>query len=234
MHTEEITYQYEDKNYVGFVAYPEKELAPLVLIAHTWAGRDSFVEEKAKELAELGYVAMAVDMYGDGKVGSSTEENQSLMTPLVENRDHLKGVIKAALTSGKSLKGVDVNKVAAIGYCFGGLVVLDLARSGAELSGVVSFHGLLMGSEIAKDGIRSKVLVLHGERDPMVPLDMVDEFQKEMTQANADWQLHSYGNTYHAFTNPEANDASLGTQFNKDSNNRSWQSMNNFFDEIFS
>ncbi len=234
MNTEEITYQYEDKNYKGFVAYPEKELAPLVLIAHTWAGRDSFVEEKAKELAELGYVAMAVDMYGDGKVGSSTEENQSLMTPLVENRDHLKGVIKAALTSGKSLKGVDVNKVAAIGYCFGGLVVLDLARSGAELNGVVSFHGLLMGSEIAKDGIRSKVLVLHGERDPMVPLDMVDEFQKEMTQANADWQLHSYGNTYHAFTNPEANDASLGTQFNKDSNNRSWQSMNNFFDEIFS
>tara|TARA_Y100001960_G_C14695191_1_gene838620 strand:- start:71 stop:775 length:705 start_codon:yes stop_codon:yes gene_type:complete len=234
MNTEEITYQYEDKNYIGFVAYPEKELAPLVLIAHTWAGRDSFVEEKAKELAELGYVAMAVDMYGDGKVGSSTEENQSLMTPLVENRDHLKGVIKAALTSGKSLKGVDVNKVAAIGYCFGGLVVLDLARSGTELNGVVSFHGLLMGSEIAKDGIRSKVLVLHGERDPMVPLDMVDEFQKEMTQANADWQLHSYGNTYHAFTNPEANDASLGTQFNKDSNNRSWQSMNNFFDEIFS
>ncbi len=234
MNTEEITYQYEDKNYVGFVAYPEKELAPLVLIAHTWAGRDSFVEEKAKELAELGYVALAVDMYGDGKVGSSTEENQSLMTPLVENRDHLKGVIKAALTSGKSLKGVDVNKVAAIGYCFGGLVVLDLARSGTELNGVVSFHGLLMGSEIAKDGIRSKILVLHGERDPMVPLDMVDEFQKEMTQANADWQLHSYGNTYHAFTNPEANDASLGTQFNKDSNNRSWQSMNNFFDEIFS
>ena len=234
MNTEEITYQYEDKNYVGFVAYPEKELAPLVLIAHTWAGRDSFVEEKAKELAELGYVAMAVDMYGDGKVGSSTEENQSLMTPLVENRDHLKGVIKAALTSGKSLKGVDVNKVAAIGYCFGGLVVLDLARSGTELNGVVSFHGLLMGSEIAKDGIRSKILVLHGERDPMVPLDMVDEFQKEMTQANADWQLHSYGNTYHAFTNPEANDASLGTQFNKDSNNRSWKSMNNFFDEIFS
>ena len=234
MNTEEITYQYEDKNYVGFVAYPEKELAPLVLIAHTWAGRDSFVEEKAKELAELGYVAMAVDMYGDGKVGSSTEENQSLMTPLVENRDHLKGVIKAAFTSGKSLKGVDVNKVAAIGYCFGGLVVLDLARSGTELNGVVSFHGLLMGSEIAKDGIRSKILVLHGERDPMVPLDMVDEFQKEMTQANADWQLHSYGNTYHAFTNPEANDASLGTQFNKDSNNRSWKSMNNFFDEIFS
>ena len=156
------------------------------------------------------------------------------MTPLVENRDHLKGVINEALTKGKSLKGVDVNNVAAIGYCFGGLVVLDLARSGTEVNGVVSFHGLLMGSEIAESGISSKILVLHGERDPMVPLEMVDEFQKEMTNANADWQLHSYGNTYHAFTNPEANDPSLGTQFNKDSNNRSWQSMNNFFEEIFS
>ena len=234
MKTEEINYQYEDKNYIGFVAYPEKELAPLVLIAPSWAGRDSFVEEKAKELAKMGYVAMAVDMYGDGKVGSSTEENQSLMTPLVENRDHLKGVIIAALTAGKSLKEVDVNNVAAIGYCFGGLVVLDLARSGIDLNGVVSFHGLLMRSEIAESGIKSKILVLHGERDPMVPLEMVDEFQKEMTEANADWQLHSYGNTYHAFTNPQANDASLGTQFNEGSNNRSWQSMNNFFDEIFS
>ena len=234
MKTEEITYHYEDKNYIGFVAYPDKELAPLVLIAHTWAGRDSFVEERAKEVAELGYIAKAVDMYGDGKIGSSTEENQSLMTPLVENRNLLKGVINAALSHGKSLEGVDVNNVAAIGYCFGGLVVLDLARSGTELNGVVSFHGLLMGSEIAEAGVRSKILVLHGERDPMVPLNMVDEFQKEMTEANADWQLHSYGNTYHAFTNPEANDPSLGTQFNEDSNNRSWQSMNSFFDEIFS
>ena len=233
MKTEEITYHYDDKNYIGFVAYPEKELAPLVLIVHTWAGRDSFVEERAKELAELGYVAMAVDMYGDGKIGSSTEENQSLMTPLVENRDLLKGIINAALSHGKSLEGVDVNNVAAIGYCFGGLVVLDLARSGTELNGVVSFHGLLMGSEIAEAGVRSKILVLHGERDPMVPLDMVDSFQKEMTDAGADWQLHSYGGTYHAFTNPDANDPNLGTQFNQYANDRSWQSMKNFFDEIF-
>ena len=233
MKTEVINYQYKDKDYLGYVAYPDKDLAPLVLIAHTWAGRDSFVEERAKDLAGLGYVAMAVDMYGDGKIGNSTEENQSLMTPLVENRDQLKGIINSALSRGKSLQGVDANKVAAIGYCFGGLGGLDLARSGTELNGVVSFHGLLMGSEIAEVGINAKILVLHGERDPMVPLDMVDDFQKEMTEANADWQLHSYGNTYHAFTNPDANDPSLGTAFNEDSNNRSWQSMNNFFDEIF-
>ena len=95
MKTEVITYQYENRDYSGYVAYPEKDLAPLVLIVHTWAGRDSFVEERAKDLAGLGYVAMAVDMYGDGEVGSSTVENQSLMTPLVENRDRLKGVINA-------------------------------------------------------------------------------------------------------------------------------------------
>ena len=184
MKTEVINYQYKDKDYLGYVAYPDKDLAPLVLIAHTWAGRDSFVEERAKDLADLGYVAMAVDMYGDGKIGNSTEENQSLMTPLVENRDQLKGIINSALSRGKSLQGVDANKVAAIGYCFGGLVVLDLARSGTELNGVVSFHGLLMGSEIAEVGINAKILVLHGERDPMVPLDMVDEFQKEMLTGN--------------------------------------------------
>ena len=233
MKTEEIAYQHEDSNYIGFVAYPEKDLAPLVLIAPSWAGRDSFVENKAKELAELGYVAMAVDMYGEGRVGSSTEENQSLMTPLVENRDQLKGIINSALTCGKSLNGVDVEKVAAIGYCFGGLVVLDLARSGTDISGVVSFHGLLMSSDISTDGIQAKVLVLHGERDPMVPLSMVDDFQKEMTEAEADWQLHSYGNAYHAFTNKEANDPNLGTQYNENADKRSWQSMMNFFAEIF-
>jgi dienelactone hydrolase len=172
-------------------------------------------------------------MYGEGKVGSDTSENESLMTPLIADRQDLKQRILAALEIGRSLAGVDPSKVAAIGYCFGGLVVLDLARSGADVNGVVSFHGLLMPSPISPQGIQSKILVLHGERDPMVPLNMVDDFQKEMTAANADWQLHSYGGTYHAFTNPDANDPSLGTQFNENSNKRSWDSMLNFFNEIF-
>jgi len=110
---------------------------------------------------------------------------------------------------------------------------LDLARSGSDVNGVVSFHGLLMDSKISEDGIKSKILVLHGERDPMVPLEMVDGFQQEMTQAGADWQLHSYGNAYHAFTNKEANDPDLGTEYNQDADRRSWQSMMNFFQEIF-
>jgi len=233
MKTEEINYSYDQINYKGFVAYPDKDKAPLILIAPSWAGRDEFVKDKARELAQEGFVAMAIDMYGEAKVGSSTEENQSMMTPLVEDRDKLKGIVNAALEAGKQLDEVDNSKVAAIGYCFGGLVVLDLARSGSNVRGVVSFHGLLMDSEISENGIKSKILVLHGERDPMVPLSMVDEFQKEMTEAGADWQLHSYGNAYHAFTNKEANDPNLGTQYNKDADRRSWKSMMNFFEEIF-
>ena len=233
MKTQEVNYKFGDQEYRAFVANPEKESAPLVLVVHTWAGRDDFVEKKAIELAEEGYVAMAVDMYGEAKVGTSTEENQSLMTPLIEDRDKLKAIINSAVEAGKKIDGVDSSKVAAIGYCFGGLVVLDLARSGTDISGVVSFHGLLMSSDISTDGIQAKVLVLHGERDPMVPLSMVDDFQKEMTEAGADWQLHSYGNAYHAFTNKEANDPNLGTQYNKNADKRSWQSMMNFFAEIF-
>ena len=233
MKTETVNYQAKNIDLKGYVAFPDVDNAPLVLIAHTWAGKDEFVHQRAEELAALGYVGFAVDMYGNGKVGADTAENESLMTPLVSDRDMLKDRIVSALNYGKSLPGVDSSRAAAIGYCFGGLVVLDLARSGEDLNGVVSFHGLLMPSDISEKGIKAKVLVLHGERDPMVPLDMVDTFQKEMTEAEADWQLHSYGGTYHAFTNPDANDPSLGTQFNKSANERSWQSMKNFFAEIF-
>ena len=233
MKTETVNYQAKNIDLKGYVAFPDADNAPLVLIAHTWAGKDEFVHQRAEELAALGYVGFAVDMYGNGKVGAATAENESLMTPLVSDRDMLKDRIVSALNYGKSLPGVDSSRAAAIGYCFGGLVVLDLARSGEDLSGVVSFHGLLMPSDISEKGIKAKILVLHGERDPMVPLDMVDTFQKEMTEADADWQLHSYGGTYHAFTNPDANDPNLGTQFNKSANDRSWQSMKNFFAEIF-
>ena len=233
MKTETVNYQAKNIDLKGYVAFPDAENAPLVLIVHTWAGKDEFVHQRAEDLAALGYVGFAVDMYGNGKVGADTAENESLMTPLVSDRNMLKDRIVSALNYGKSLPGVDSSRAAAIGYCFGGLVVLDLARSGEDLSGVVSFHGLLMPSDISEKGIKAKVLVLHGERDPMVPLDMVDTFQKEMTEAEADWQLHSYGGTYHAFTNPDANDPNLGTQFNKSANDRSWQSMKNFFAEIF-
>ena len=233
MKIQEVRYECNEKKMVGYAAFPDSKSSPLVLIAPTWAGKDNFVHERACDLANLGYTAFAIDMYGDGKVGSGPSENESLMTPLLENRDMLKQRVLAALEIGKNLNGVDSSKVAAIGYCFGGLVALDLARSGADINGVVSFHGLLMPSPIAQNGIKSKVLVLHGERDPMVPLSMVNVFQQEMTKENVDWQLHSYGGTYHAFTNPDANDIEMGALFNDEANKRSWNSMLNFFNEIF-
>ena len=233
MKIQEVRYECNEKKMVGYAAFPDSKSSPLVLIAPTWAGKDNFVHERACDLANLGYTAFAIDMYGDGKVGSGPSENESLMTPLLENRDMLKQRVLAALEIGKNLNGVDSSKVAAIGYCFGGLVALDLARSGADINGVVSFHGLLMPSPIAQNGIKSKVLVLHGERDPMVPLSMVNDFQQEMTKENVDWQLHSYGGTYHAFTNPDANDIEMGALFNDEANKRSWNSMLNFFNEIF-
>ena len=158
MKTELVNYE-SDINLKGYLAYEGEEKKPLVLVVHTWAGKDDFVHKKAESLAELGYVGFAVDMYGDGKTGSDAAENESMMTPLVSDRDLLKARINSALEYGKSLSYVDSSKVAAIGYCFGGLVVLDLARSGANVSGVVSFHGLLMGSDINSSGLKSKVLV---------------------------------------------------------------------------
>lgn len=208
---------------------------PAVLICHTWAGRNEFVKDKARKLAALGYVGFALDMYGDGKVGANNEENARLMQPLRADRALLQRRITAALAAVKELPSVDIDKIAAIGFCFGGLCVLDLARTGAALNGVVSFHGLLDPPSNTKGRqIKAKVLVLHGYDDPMaVPQQMV-ALQNELTEAGADWQLISYGNTMHGFTNPLANDPAFGTVYQPVTERRSWLAMQNFLDEIFS
>lgn len=207
---------------------------PAVLINHTWAGRDEFVAEKARKLAELGYVGFAVDMYGKGILGSGPEENARLMQPLMEDRAVLQKRMQAALHAVKSLPWVDDGKIAAIGFCFGGLCVLDLARTGADIKGVVSFHGLLGApGNIQGNAIKAKVLALHGHDDPMVPPEQVLAFEREMTAAGADWQLHAYGHTMHAFTNPVANNPDFGTVYQVDADRRSWQAMQNFLAELF-
>lgn len=220
----------------AFIAYDDalQGPRPAVLICHTWVGRDQFVAEKAKKLAELGYVGFALDMYGKGIVGSGPEENAKLMQPFVEDRALLQKRITAALQTVKLLPWTDGNKIAAIGFCFGGLCVLDLARTGADLQGVVSFHGLLGApGNTAGNVIKAKVLVLHGNDDPLAPVEKVVAIQKELTAAQADWQLHSYGNTVHAFTNPVANDPAFGTVYQPNADRRSWQAMRNFLEEIF-
>ncbi len=207
---------------------------PAVLINHAWGGRDDFVAEKAKKIASLGYVGFAVDMYGKGVSGSTPEENGKLMQPFMLDRPMLQQRMKAALATVRLMPWVDDSKIAAIGFCFGGLCALDLARTGAEIKGVVSFHGLLVPPGNTHDNaIKAKILALHGWDDPMVPIEQVHAFGREMTEAGADWQLHGYGNTMHAFTNPLANDPGFGTVYQPIADRRSWLAMQNFFTEIF-
>ncbi len=207
---------------------------PAVLINHAWGGRDGFVAEKAQKLAALGYVGFALDMYGKGILGSGPEENAKLMQPFMDDRDMLQKRSQAALAAVKLMPWVDDSKIAAIGFCFGGLCVLDLARTGADIKGVVSFHGLLGApGNTGNNRIKAKVLALHGNDDPMVPVEQVIAFQQEMTHAGADWQLHCYGNTMHAFTNPVANNPDFGTVYQPAADRRSWQSLCNFLEEIF-
>ncbi len=204
-----------------------------MLIAHAWAGRSAFEVDKARALAAAGYVGIAIDMYGKGVLGSSVEENSALMKPFLDNRAMLQARFHAALAAARQDPAVDPARVAAIGFCFGGLCVLDLARSGADVRGVVSFHGLL-GKPGNTDGrrITSKVLVLHGNDDPMVPVSDVVALEQELSAAGADWQIHTYGNTLHSFTNPEADDPGFGVKYDANADRRSRLAMLNFLDEV--
>jgi dienelactone hydrolase len=231
-----VAYVDGDTTLEGFFAFDDASTAlrPLVLIQHTWAGRDDFVLEKAGQLAALGYVGFAVDMYGNGKVGNSPEENASLMQPFIDDRAMLQQRVLAALKAAKCLPWVDDSRCAVIGFCFGGLCALDLARTGIDIRGVVSFHGLLNAPDNLRDTrIQAKVLALHGYNDPLARPEQILAFADEMTAAGADWQLHAYGNTVHAFTNPLVHDVAGGFSFDALANRRSWQAMQNFFTEIF-
>ncbi|MEL6830338.1 MAG: dienelactone hydrolase family protein, partial [Pseudomonadota bacterium] len=201
--TSAVEYEMDGTSYEGFLAMPSTAPKAVIAVAHAWGGQSDFDKDKAKLLAEWGYAGFAVDVYGVGQRGESVEECQALMTPLAENRALLQARLQRGLDEAKSQSGCE--KASAMGFCFGGLSVLDMARSGMRVDGVISFHGLL-GAPGNTDGntIAAKVLVLHGWSDPMATPDDVLAFAKEMDAAKADWQLHAYGDTLHAFTNPDA------------------------------
>lgn len=235
--TRKIEYSHRDQVFEGLIAVDNASETerPVVLVAHAWGGRDEFVEEKARDLAKLGYIGFALDLYGKGVRGGSQEENRALMTPLLEDRTLLQARMQTALETAASQPESDGSKVAAIGYCFGGLCVLDLARAGAELNAVVSFHGLFSppGNTVGRK-IKSRVLVLHGYDDPMATPDAMVALADELTQAGADWQIHAYGKTLHAFTNPAAADPDFGTVYDAQADKRSWRSMSEFLSDSFS
>jgi dienelactone hydrolase len=231
-----IDYGHGDQPLEGFLAWDDAggTPRPAVAIAHAWGGRSAFEEGRAIRLAEQGYVGFAIDMYGKGVRGSNPEENAGLMAPFLEDRPLLQARINESVSVLRQQPEVDAGRLAAMGFCFGGLCVLDLARSGSDVLGVASFHGLFAApGNTAGNRIGAKVLCLHGYDDPMVPPQSVLDLAAELTDAGADWQLHAYGNTLHSFTNPDANDPAMGAVYDAAADRRSWAALLDFLGEIF-
>jgi dienelactone hydrolase len=236
MRTELVPYREGDDAFDAFIAYPEdvKEPRPAVLVIHAFGGRDDFAENKARKLAELGYVGAAIDLYGVGKRGTDRASSQALMMGLVQNAPLLRRRLAAAYQAVRTLDAVDPVRMGAIGFCFGGMCAILSARMGLPLRGVVSFHGLLKIGEPLDARVHARILVLHGQDDPMVPPTDVAAFAEEMKRIHADWELHVYPRVMHSFTNPKANDASLGTVYDAEAERRSWLAMRRFFEDVLS
>ena len=230
-----VDYQHDQLTFKGFLAWDDDIATPgpAVAIVHSWAGRTEFEEGKAIALAQQGYVGFAVDMYGNGARGNTPEENTALMTPLMQDRELLQQRVARAVAVLRQQPEVDPSRVAAIGFCFGGLCVLDLARTGSDVNGVASFHGLF-GAPGNTDGkrITARVLCLHGYDDPMVQPPALLALATELTGAGADWQVHAYGNTVHAFTNPAANSPDMGAVYSATADRRSWAALLDFLQEV--
>lgn len=237
LRTEYVEYRDGDTLLEAYVAYDDalSGKRPCVLVAHDWTGRRDYACAGAERIAEMGYVGFALDVYGKGVFGrdGDTQGNSALMTPFAENRAKLRARMSAALVSAQSLSQVDASNIAAMGYCFGGMAVLELARSGAPVKGVVSVHGLLGQGETPNQRIPAKILCLHGHDDPMVTPAQLLAFETEMSEHGVDWQVHVYGGTTHAFTNPAANNANLGTVFSLNATRRAERSIANFLNELF-
>jgi dienelactone hydrolase len=237
IHTETIEYKQGDAVLEGYLAYDAslKGPRPGVLIVHQWKGLTDYEKKRAEMLAKLGYNVFALDIYGKGIRPQSSQEAGAQAGKYKSNRDLLRARAQAGLAVLQKHELTDPKQVAAIGYCFGGTTVIELARSGAGIAGVVIFHGGL-DSPHPQDGrnIKCKVLALQGADDPFVPAKDLAAFEDEMRQAKVDWELVKYGGAVHSFTEREAgNDPSKGAAYNEKADRRSWEAMQQFFAEIF-
>ncbi|MDX9731218.1 MAG: dienelactone hydrolase family protein [Bdellovibrionales bacterium] len=230
-------YSLAGKKYEGYLAYDDSKTGPLpgVLVAHNWMGVTDETKSKVDQLAELGYVAFAVDIYGKNSRPKNTEEAAALAGGFKKDRVPLRNRLHQGLKILREQKNVDKSKLAAVGYCFGGTAVLELARAGADVQGVVSFHGGL-DSPKPDDGkrIKARVLALHGADDPFVPAAELVAFEEEMRKHKVDWQLVKYGGAVHSFTEKAAgNDNAKGAAYNEKADKRAWLAMRTFLGEIF-
>jgi len=236
---ENTTYNKDNTTMNGYVVYKDsgQEKRPGVLVVHEWWGLNDYSKRRARELADLGYVAMAVDMFGNGQTASNPDEAMKLAGPFYQNPQLTKTRLDAALAKLKTYPEVDTNNIAAIGYCYGGFVVLNAAKLGEPLKGVVSFHGNLGGVKPDNNLLKAKVLVLHGEADPIVKPEEVNLFRKQMDSAGANYSFKAYPNAKHAFTNPAAdsieNKFHIGVGYNAEADKQSWKEMKDFLHQLF-
>ena len=238
MKTEVIEYKDGDVTCRGYLAYDETKTGkrPGILVMPEALGLGTHAKSRAERLAKLGYVALAGDPYGGGKEYATVAEAIKSATELMSDPVKTRSRGRAALDKLASLPQVDPNKLAEIGFCMGGTFGLELARDGAPLKGVVTFHSGLQTQKPAEPGkLKAKILINTGADDPMVQFDVVKAFEDEMNKAGADWQLISYAKTKHSFTNPDAASAGMpqALEYNKQTDERSWKAMVNFFEEIF-
>jgi dienelactone hydrolase len=223
----------------GFVAYDSNNTSkmPVVLVVHEWWGLNEYPKKRARQLAELGYLAMAVDMFGNGQTTGHPDTAQMLAGPFYQDPQMAKTRFDAAVAKVQTLTQADTSKIAAIGYCFGGGVLLNLARLGQNLDGVVSFHGSLIGTPASKDLLKAKILVCNGEADPMVPKVQVDLFKKQMDSIGASYTFKSYPDATHAFTNPDATATgkkfNIPVAYNAAADTASWKEMKDFLGTVF-
>ena len=231
-----VEYRHGDTVLEGYLAQDTavEGKRPGILVVHEWKGLNDYAKRRADQLAEMGYVAFAADMYGKGVRAKDHEEAGQLSGIYRGNRLLMRGRIKAALTALLAQPGVDPQKIGAIGYCFGGMAALELARSGADVKGVVGFHAPLDTPVPARRGsVKAKVLVLNGADDSFVSSGVPD-FEKEMKEAGVDYRLIQYPGAVHGFTVPEAgNDSSTGVAYNAEADQKSWEEMKRFFAELF-
>jgi dienelactone hydrolase len=241
--TREIRYQDADGTaLIGYFAYDDavEGKRPGVVVVHEWWGLNDYAKRRARDLAALGYNALAIDMYGDGKHTEHPQDAQAFMAAAMKDPAAAARRFDAGLELLKLQPNTNKHQLAAVGYCFGGKVVLDAARRGEKLDGVVSFHGALATQTPAKPGvIRAKILVEHGEADSMVTPDQVATFKKEMQDAGADMKFVSIPGAKHGFTNPDADRLSHGAHggpdigYDKAADESSWKDMQAFFKTAF-
>jgi dienelactone hydrolase len=233
--SEAVQYESNGAKLTGYLYYDDAktEKRPGVMVVHEWWGLNDYAKKRAEMLAELGYVAFAADMYGDGKVTDKPAQAKEWMTETTSDVEAWRATALAGLEQLKKSDKVDTTKLAAVGYCFGGGTILQMAYSGVKLNGIVSFHGSLPS---APDGteINTKVLAFHGNADAMVPPATVAKFEEQMEKSGADWQFVAFGGARHAFTNPDAGKYGVeNLKYDEKADKRSWQGMQDFFNEIF-